>query len=296
MAYNIDITSSTLTSAELYEGRVVYFNTNPTVPDTDSNDNDTDTDTDTDSNDTDIDPNDVGILELSRNVPGADGVWTAVINGIRYNFNANGAQVKAGVHSNTPVLYGVVNFSSIDPTIHNSTTRGGGQGESNTVSISYMIPKDYFACNALNALIQKIDNPLGMSNGTIALLAAKCYKIAEAMAIEAYNSRENDKASPTSGAEYIDVTPESLNNNTDRILYNIGETLKLAMTTIDENDEAVVSAGIKISEIPNIILDNTSQLSIVNTSEDPVIVQNITVTPENSENTENTENTENNTP
>jgi hypothetical protein len=129
-------------------------------------------------------------------------------------------------------------------------TRGSTvQGESNTVSLHSMTPKDHFACEALNALIQRIDNPLSMSDGTIALLAAKSYKIAQAMAKEAYGSRENDKnSSEESGTDYVNVDDTSLSNNTERLLYNINESIKA-------NTQSNKNTGIKITSMPTVTID-----------------------------------------
>lgn len=237
--YNIKATTLPLTFNELYEGRLVCFN------------------------DVAINPNNVGTLELSKNVPGAVGKWTAIINGVRYFFNANGAKVEDTITgATTPILYGVEAKTDIDPTIKTSTTRTDSlpPGKSPTVSLLTMTPKDYFACHALTALLQRVENPLGMDDGNITLIAAKSYKIAQAMAVEAYGSRENNDASSTEeGTDYVDVDSNNLTNDTDRLLYNINESIKA-------NTKSNKETGIKISNIDKVNFDGTPTVKLDNTS------------------------------
>ena len=224
-SYKISPTANPLSSEQLYAGRTVCYS------------------------DLTTNPNNVGILEDSRNVPGAKGVWTAVINGVREYFNILGAKIENNTVGTVSILYGVLSDGDVDPTVHNSQTRGSTvPEESNTVSVTYMLPKDYFAAEALNALLIKHPSPLSMDDGTIALIAAKAYKRAAAMAKEAYGSRENDPSSSQSG-DYVNVNPTSLQTNTERILYNINSAIKA-------NTESNVNTGIKIIGTPNVNVSN----------------------------------------
>lgn len=238
MSYNYSViqTQYPLSASDLYEGRVVCLNgvhNNPNLS---------------------------GVLEDAKKVQGARGTWTAMINGTRYCFNNVGVIISPSGQGTSPALYGVLSDGEIDPTIHNAQARPMvGYEESDTVSISYMIPKDYFACHALNALINKLDNPLSMNDGTIALLASKAYKIAAAMAIEAYNSRENDPASSSSG-DYVNIDSSNLQTNTDRVLYNISEALR---------------TGIKITNIDEVDFDGTPNIRISNSANDPVNIKDV---------------------
>lgn len=200
--YKIKPTDNPLTENELYFGRLVCLD------------------------DVDENPNNVGTLEDSRKIPGAIGVYTAIINGERRYFGVNGIEIPE-TQTSTPILYGVVydndSSSDLDPEESTTITRGTGK-----VSLVNMTPKDYFACNALNAIMSKMDNLLSLDNGTIGNIAAMCYKIAQAMANEAYNARQNNETSSTSG-DYVDVDPTELQDNKERVLYNISESLKEAL-------------------------------------------------------------------
>lgn len=210
--YKVEPTANPLTADKLYEGLMVCFS------------------------DVTTNPNRVGILEkTTTTINSVRYPWAATIDSVRYEFDRDGCLPG----TTTPVLYGVVSDGSLDPTTDTYESRAGGQGESDKVSLKTMYPKDYFACHALNALIQTLDNPLAINDGTIALLAAKSYKIAQAMAKEAYESRENDAASEEqSGESYVEVDETTLQTNTERILYNINESLKASNDLID--------AGVKV--------------------------------------------------
>jgi len=243
--YNVTATSNPLSKNQLYEGLLVCFS-------------------DVQSN-----PNNTGVLEKRKDTGGAQTGWTAVINGVRYNFDLYGYDVT----NNTRRLYGVLSKGEIDPTRTTAMSRAAvATDESTTVSLTYMTPKDYFACEALNALIQRIDNPMSMSDGTIATIAAKSYKIAQAMAKEAYGSRQNDKkSSDESGTDYVNVDELSLQTNTERILYNINESIKA-------NTKSNKETGIKVSNIDKVKFDGTPTVKLDATSEVKVTqLPNVTI-------------------
>lgn len=241
--YNVKATANPLSRNQLYEGLLVCFSN-------------------VQSN-----PNNTGILEKRKEISGALLGWTAVINGVKHDFDLYGYDI----NDNTIRLYGVLSDGDIDPTKTTARTRAASaEDEANTVSITSMTPKDYFACEALNALIQRSDNPLAMSDGMIAVLAAKAYKIAQAMAIEAYGSRQNDKkSSDESGTDYVTVEETSLQTNTERILYNINESIKA-------NTKSNKETGIKVNNIDKVKFDGTPTIAIsgtpnVNVSNSPSV-------------------------
>ena len=229
--YNIKATTNPLSKNQLYEGLLVCFSN------------------------VQNNPNNTGILEKRKDTGGAPIGWTTVINGVKHNFDLYGYDIS----DNTIRLYGVLSDGDIDPTKDTFDTRApSAEDESNIVSITYMTPKDYFACEALNSLIQRIDNPLAMSDGVIAALAAKSYKIAQAMTKEAYGSRQNDKkSSEESGTDYVNVNKTSLQTNTERILYNLNESVKA-------NTKVLKDTGIKFNGTPDVNISNTPNVNINN--------------------------------
>lgn len=243
--YNVTATANPLSKNQLYEGLLICFSN-------------------VQSN-----PNNTGILEKRKDTGGALVGWTAVINGVKHDFDLYGYDI----NDNTIRLYGVLSDGAIDPTQTTARTRtASAEDESNTVSITSMTPKDYFACEALNSLIQRIDNPLAMSDGMIAVLAAKSYKIAQAMAKEAYGSRQNDKkSSDEQGTSYVNVDESTLQTNTERILYNINESIKA-------NTKSNKDTGIKVSNIDKVKFDGTPTVKLDATSEVKVTqLPNVTI-------------------
>lgn len=250
--YNIKATTNPLSKNQLYEGLLVCFS------------------------DVQNNPNNTGILEKRKDTGGAPIGWTTVINGVKHNFDLYGYDIS----DNTIRLYGVISEGNIDPTKDTFDTRApSAEDESNIVSITYMTPKDYFACEALNSLIQRIDNPLAMSDGVIATLAAKSYKIAQAMAKEAYGSRQNDKkSSEASGTDYVNVNKTSLQTNTERILYNLNESIKTNIDVLKDtknvldninesvkaNTTVLKDTGIKFNGTPDVNVSNTPNVNISN--------------------------------
>ena len=250
--YNVTATANPLSKNQLYEGLLVCFNN------------------------VQNNPNNTGILEKRKDTGGAPIGWTTVINGVKHNFDLYGYDI----NDNTVRLYGVISEGNIDPTKDTFDTRApSSDDESNIVSITYMTPKDYFACEALNSLIQRIDNPLAMSDGVIAALAAKSYKIAQAMAKEAYGSRQNDKkSSEESGTDYVNVNKTSLQTNTERILYNLNESIKTNIDVLKDtkniinninesvkaNTNVLKDTGIKFNGTPDVNISNTPNVNISN--------------------------------
>ena len=250
--YNIKATTNPLSKNQLYEGLLVCFSN------------------------VQNNPNNTGILEKRKDTGGAPIGWTTVINGVKHNFDLYGYDIS----DNTIRLYGVLSDGDIDPTKNTFDTRApSAEDESNIVSITYMTPKDYFACEALNSLIQRIDNPIAMSDGVIAALAAKSYKIAQAMAKEAYGSRQNDKkSSEASGTDYVNVNKTSLQTNTERILYNLNESIKTNINVLKDtknilnninesvkaNTNVLKDTGIKFNGTPDVNISNTPNVNINN--------------------------------
>lgn len=245
--YNVTATANPLSKNQLYEGLLVCFNN------------------------VQNNPNNTGILEKRKDAGGAHIGWTTVINGVKHNFDLYGYDI----NDNTVRLYGVISKGNINPTKDTFDTRApSSDNESNIVSITYMTPKDYFACEALNALIKRINNPLAMSDGVIAALAAKSYKIAQAMTKEAYGSRQNDKkSSEESGTNYVNVNKTSLQTNTERILYNLNESIKANTNVLkDTGIKFNGTPDVNISNIPNVNISNSPSVTVSNMPSEPIEV------------------------
>lgn len=79
-----------------------------------------------------------------------------------------------------------------EASIGNIFTRQGTQEEGGgevDVDLSVMEPRDYFAVNALNAMLGKVSHPEGMDDATCLYYAKASYRWAQAMMIAAIDAR-----------------------------------------------------------------------------------------------------------
>lgn len=182
-------------------------------------------------------PNAVGILERGSEI---ERKWKATIDGITYLFDANGVSI---VPVSGKQLY--------EPKFNNIESGGGdsialsrragitrsatdSQTEQNVVSITSLSAKDTFAVHAMQALIGGFKNPLSINDGTIAIICAKSYKIAEGMMLQATEARKNDGKVTTeddqstlpSAGEAVAVNNTELTTVSDKLLYNLVEAIK----------------------------------------------------------------------
>ena len=129
--------------------------------------------------------------------------------------------------------------------------------------------------NCMHFWLLKVD----LAIVVIATLAAKSYKIAQAMAKEAYGSRQNDKkSSEASGTDYVNVNKTSLQTNTERILYNLNESIKTNIDVLKDtknvldninesvkaNTNVLKDTGIKFNGTPDVNISNTPNVNINN--------------------------------
>lgn len=226
--YDIAPTDNHLKSSELYVGRTVCFanvSTNPNL---------------------------VGVLVRSTDST-INGVWSATINNVKYIFDKNGncLNTPSGENVSNYRLYGIKTNVDLDITDSSTITRGAGSNAV-TTTLNSLIPKDQFAICAMEALIATMPNAISMDDATILLLATKSYKIAQAMLYIGTLARGADAQSSQSQAA-VPVDAANLSDNTQKILYNINETLK-AIKLQDANQH---NDGIKIATVtPTLKVDN----------------------------------------
>jgi len=92
----------------------------------------------------------------------------------------------------------------LDQTTTNVITRSSGGTEVNK-TISSANPRDEFAMEVLNAIIQKQENPQGFDDGSMLRTAQQAYRWANAMMEAAADNRYDDTQAPTQGGSTGDV-------------------------------------------------------------------------------------------
>lgn len=178
-------------------------------------------------------PNNVGVLTGTPMGNVERGKWYASIGGTIYSFTNTGLCIQ----DSNKVLY-EPEYVSGDLTVNkqNSTRSIDEQQHIVFTTIVNMLPKDNFAMAAMQALIEKYKgDALSMTNGTISAIAAKAYLFGQAMFYQASLAREADKnADPYA---QIDIDPDTLTEDTDKILYNMLNVMKGVTESPEEDEE-----------------------------------------------------------
>lgn len=167
-------------------------------------------------------PNNIGILTSTPVGNIEKGRWYAQIGGSIYSFTNTGQCIQ----DYTKILYKPEYITGTLSVNKSNTTRSVDEHQHiEFTSILTMLPKDNFAMAAMQALIQKYNgDALSMTSGTISAIASKAYLFGQAMFEQASLAREADKnADPYA---QIDIDPEDLTEDTDKILYNMLNVMK----------------------------------------------------------------------
>ena len=130
-----------------------------------------------------------------------------------------------------------------------------------------MEPRDHFAIQVLSAMLVHADHPESFDDATCLSYSTAAYRWAQAMMQAAANSRlgQSTEEEPSE----IDVNPDDLQNNTERLLYNMSLHLKeLAEDGMKITDLPDVTIGempdVVISEMPDVVIDGTPSVNVSN--------------------------------
>ena len=149
--------------------------------------------------------------------------------------------------------------------------------EEEIFSIATLQPREEVAASCLQAMLQKYTNPLNIDNTKIKQLVSKSFLFAQEFINQAVLYREKETTSATvENNKYASVDSDSLNSDTDKLLYNIATAinnfiaqdknqyadqqkngLKLAATdvnvkTLPESIKTVVSGSVSASVSGNV--------------------------------------------
>lgn len=158
-------------------------------------------------------------------------------------------------------------------------TSEGSQQESieEIFSIATLLPREEVAASCLQSMLQQYKNPLNIDNTKIKQLVSKSFLFAQEFINQAVLYREKETTSATvENNKYASVDSDSLNSDTDKLLYNIATAmsnfiaqdknqyadqqkngLKLAATdvnvkTLPESIKTVVSGSVSASVSGNV--------------------------------------------
>lgn len=129
----------------------------------------------------------------------------------------------------------------VKPVISTETTDGGGE-----VIVDTLTARDQFAVQALKAIMPSIESPTTVDNSVINFYCDVAYRWAAGMMNAAANTRSTyeDTTKQT-------ISTESLETNTEKILYDISQSL-----------DKGASDTRKITELPDLVVDTLPSLSI----------------------------------
>lgn len=119
-----------------------------------------------------------------------------------------------------------------------------GTGHDNVAILTNIEPRDQFAVQVLNAMLIHADHPESYSDALMLKYSRAAYRWAQAMMIAAADSREGQSTTPST---QVDVNSGDLQSNTEKILYNVNESLKDVKNQISTS----LSATIKVDNPAN---------------------------------------------
>ena len=114
-----------------------------------------------------------------------------------------------------------------------SQTRSGDQEEFVMNSLNF---KEQVALRALASIINHEQNPLGYDDSKIKLMVSQAFRIAVEFQNRAILFRKEEQGGSIP-EEQIDIDPNTLTNNTDRLLYNINASMNCIEVIVHYEDE-----------------------------------------------------------
>lgn len=136
---------------------------------------------------------------------------------------------------------------------------GETEGHDANVTLTVMEPRDHFAIQVLSAMLVHADHPETFDDATCLSYSTAAYRWAQAMMQAAANSRygQSTQEQPSE----VDVNPSDLQDNKEKLLYNMSLHLKgLADTGLKITEMPDVT----IDEMPNVVISGTPSVNVAN--------------------------------
>lgn len=154
--------------------------------------------------------------------------YVGEINGVSVHFNSKG-------ETND----GTITLSLATTTIDNKGTQGDSQtrsGDQEEFVMNYLNFKEQVALRVLASIIHHEQNPLGYDDSKIKLIVSQAFRVAVEFQNRAIMFRKEEQGGGIP-EEQIDIDPDTLTSNTDRLLYNINASLNDIEVTVHYEDE-----------------------------------------------------------
>lgn len=113
----------------------------------------------------------------------------------------------------------------IEDTKGTAASRGDADGDAEIIDINTLQPREHFAIAALRGIMFHIVNPLDLTVAQIDQICTKSFEIANGMMAAAAEARAESQEKPNTPEndkkEELEVNPDELTSNSDKILYNL---------------------------------------------------------------------------
>lgn len=149
-----------------------------------------------------------------------DSTYIGKVGNTEYKFNSQGGCFDgAFIHQ----LYMVE--ATIAESEGTKVPSRGDTDEEISVDINTLQPREHFAIAALRGIMFHIENPLNLTSAQITQMCSKSFEIANGMLAAAADARakaeEGSEGSSEEKKEEVEVNPEELTSNSEKILYNM---------------------------------------------------------------------------
>lgn len=150
-----------------------------------------------------------------------DSTYLGKVGNTEYKFNSLGGCFDGAVAHQLFIVE-----AEIVETKGTASSRGDADGGTVAVDINTLQPREHFAIAALRGILFHIENPLNLTGAQITQICGKSFEIANGMMAAAADARAEAEeggggSTEEDKKEEVEVVPEELTSNADKILYNI---------------------------------------------------------------------------
>lgn len=186
------------------------------------------------------------VLNFRKSNAGDPMPYVGEVNGEVVYFNAKGRSRD-----------GSIQLALAGGSVSNTGTQGESQtrsDDSETFVMNSLNYKEQVALRVLAAMIKHEPNPCGYDDPKIQMLVSMSFRVAIEFQNRAIEFRKAESGGG-GGSSEVDVDPDSLNSNTEKLLYNINESLKTGVAIKGETVEAGGTATpiqMKVTEVTEV--------------------------------------------
>lgn len=192
--------------------------------------------------------------------------YYAYYNGKRYDFMPSGKCFDND--SDHQLYFAETTITTKQDSKNDSMTRSdSSSGSTETVTLSSLKPRDYFAQEALNAILKNMENPLELQDYDINLITELSYKIAQSMITASAAMRAADEKADSGSSSNTDkntatrMDTGTLTTNTEKLLNNLIYALERTdiATTTGTGDSATTtySESVTLKDYANTLKEVT---------------------------------------